>query len=72
MEISVQGLMLSLLQKSGLSFFSIFDIRSKQAFLSAHLHDSLHAKDKQEIIKFYKTSIYPAGGGGKTSFNCLF
>lgn len=46
-NIIVKDLSLSLLQEMGLSYFNIFDIRTTQAFLSAHLQDSLHAKDKK-------------------------
>ncbi len=40
----------------GLPHFHIFDIRSTQAFLSAHLQDSLHAKDEGEIIESLRIS----------------
>lgn len=50
-NIIVKDLSLSLLQEMGLSYFNIFDIRTTQAFLSAHLQDSLHAKDENEIVE---------------------
>ena len=49
-NIIVKDLSLSLLQEMGLSYFNIFDIRTTQAFLSAHLQDSLHEKDENEIV----------------------
>nr|WP_290143129.1 hypothetical protein [Helicobacter japonicus] len=39
-----------------MSYFSIFDIRSTQAFLSAHLQGSFHAKDEGEIIESLRIS----------------
>lgn len=59
-NIIVKSLSLSLLQEKGLPHFHIFDIRSTQAFLSAHLQDSFHAKDEEEIIESLE---YLAGGG---------
>ncbi|STQ86910.1 hypothetical protein LS73_007690 [Helicobacter muridarum] len=61
-NITAEGLSLSLLQEKGLPHFHIFDIRSTQAFLSAHLQGSFHAKDEREIIESLE---YLAGGGGK-------
>ena len=52
----LKSLSLSLLQEKGLSYFSIFDIRSTQAFLSAHLQGSFHAKDEGEIIESLRIS----------------
>lgn len=49
-----------MLQEKGLPHFHIFDIRSNQAFLSAHLQDSFHAKDGGEIIE----SLEHLAGGG--------
>ncbi|WP_300827345.1 DNA phosphorothioation system sulfurtransferase DndC [Helicobacter sp. UBA3407] len=51
-NIIVKGLSLSLLQERGLSYFNLFDIRTTQAFLSAHLQGSFHAKDEEEIMSF--------------------
>ncbi len=62
-NITLKALSLPLLQKVGLDTFHLFDIRSTQAFLSAHLQDSLHAQNEQEIIESLKTLI---GGGQKT------
>ncbi len=42
------------LQKKELSFFNIFDVRSKQAFLSAHLENSILYKNEQDIVSSYK------------------
>lgn len=55
-NIIAEGLSLSLLQEKGLPHFHIFDIRSTQAFLSAQLQGSFHAKDEREIIEFLKIS----------------
>lgn len=55
-NIIVKSLSLSLLQEKGLPHFHIFDIRSTQAFLSAHLQDSFHAKDEGEIIESLRIS----------------
>lgn len=60
-NIIVKSLSLSLLKEKGLPHFHIFDIRSTQAFLSAHLQDSLHAKDEGEIIE----SLEHLAGGGE-------
>lgn len=60
-NIIVKGLSLSLLQERGLSYFNLFDIRTTQAFLSAHLQGSFHAKDEGEIIESLE---HLAGGGG--------
>lgn len=60
-NIIAEGLSLSLLQEKGLPHFHIFDIRSTQAFLSAQLQGSFHAKDEREIIESLE---YLAGGGG--------
>lgn len=60
-NIIAEGLSLSLLQENGLPHFHIFDIRSTQAFLSAHLQGSFHAKDEREIIESLE---HLAGGGG--------
>lgn len=51
-SIIVKGLSLSLIKEIELSQFNLFDIRSTQAFLSAHLQGSFHAKDEMEIIAF--------------------
>lgn len=61
MEITALKLNLLSLHQKGLSYFSVFDIRSKQAFLSAHLQGSLHAKDEKEIIESLEQL---ARGGG--------
>ncbi len=53
-NIIAKGLSLYLLQEMGLSQFNVFDIRSTQAFLSAHLQGSLHAKGENEIIEYLK------------------
>ena len=51
-NIIVKSLSLSSLQERGLSYFNLFDIRTTQAFLSAHLQGSFHAKDEEEIMSF--------------------
>ncbi|WP_416826092.1 hypothetical protein [Helicobacter ganmani] len=51
-NIIVKSLSLSSLQEKGLPHFHIFDIRTTQAFLSAHLQGSFHAKDEEEIMSF--------------------
>ncbi len=50
MKIIFKKISLPTLQEKGLSSFFVIDIRSKQAFLSAHLQDSLHASNEQEVI----------------------
>ncbi|MBD5167547.1 MAG: hypothetical protein HDT11_01420 [Helicobacter sp.] len=60
-EIKANGFNLLSLQQKGLSYFSIFDMRSKQAFLSAHLQGSFHAKDEKEIIESLDQLV--RGGG---------
>ncbi|MBX7545032.1 hypothetical protein [Helicobacter turcicus] len=60
-NIILKALSLSLLQKMGLASFHLFDIRSTQAFLSAHLQGSLHAQNEKEIIEF----LAHLGGGGQ-------
>ncbi|WP_416862647.1 hypothetical protein [Helicobacter ganmani] len=67
-NIIVKGLSLSLLQERGLSYFNLFDIRTTQAFLSAHLQGSFHAKDEEEIIAYLG---YLAGGGVKIPLSSL-
>ncbi|MGI0439694.1 rhodanese-like domain-containing protein [Helicobacter himalayensis] len=62
-NIILKALSLSLLQKMGLASFHLFDIRSTQAFLSAHLQGSLHAQNEKEIIE----SLAHLGGGGGNS-----
>lgn len=59
-SIIVKGLSLSLIKEIELSQFNLFDIRSTQAFLSAHLQGSFHAKDEMEIIAFLEHLV---GGG---------
>lgn len=39
----------------GLSQFNLFDIRSTQAFLSAQLQGSFHAKDENDIIEYLRS-----------------
>ena len=56
-NIIVKSLSLFLLKEMGLSQFNLFDIRSTQAFLSAHLQGSFHAKDEREIIESLKIAI---------------
>lgn len=72
-NITAKVLSLSLLQEKGLAHFYICDIRSNQAFASAHLQGSFHAKGKREIIESLKYLAW--GGGGKIPskppFNCL-
>ena len=51
---TVEKLDLLSLQKKELSFFKIFDVRSKQAFLSAHLENSILYKNEQDIVSSYK------------------
>nr|QGT50230.1 hypothetical protein Helico6505_0620 [uncultured Helicobacter sp.] len=60
-DIIFKKLSLPTLQEKGLSSFFIIDIRSKQAFLSAHLQDSLHASNEQEVIDSLQAF---SGGGG--------
>lgn len=67
-NIIVKGLSLSLLQERGLSYFNLFDIRTTQAFLSAHLQGSFHAKDEGEIIESLE---HLAGGGVKIPLSSL-
>ncbi|WP_066389567.1 hypothetical protein [Helicobacter himalayensis] len=63
-NITLKALSLPLLQKMGLNSFFLFDIRSTQAFLSAHLQGSLHAqklhptfnKPKRKIHAKFKTA----------------
>ncbi|WP_245596275.1 DNA phosphorothioation system sulfurtransferase DndC [Helicobacter rodentium] len=54
-NIIVKSLSLSLLKEMELSQFNLFDIRSTQAFLSAHLQGSFHAKDENDIIEYLRS-----------------
>ena len=54
-NIIVKSLSLSSLQEKGLPHFHIFDIRSTQAFLSAHLQGSFHAKDEKILIEYLRS-----------------
>lgn len=69
MEITALKLNLLSLHQKGLSYFSIFDIRSKQAFLGAHLQGSFHAKDEKEIIESLEQLA--RGGGVKMPLSSL-
>ncbi|RDU68933.1 hypothetical protein CQA62_04850 [Helicobacter cholecystus] len=62
-SILIKSLPLSLLQEKGLSHFYICDIRSNQAFASAHLQGSFHTKDERRVIESLEQSV--EGGGGK-------
>ena len=56
-NIIVKSLSLSLLKEMGLSQFNLFDIRSTQAFLSAQLQGSFHAKDENDIIEYLRRAF---------------
>ncbi|RDU60090.1 hypothetical protein [Helicobacter sp. MIT 14-3879] len=65
-NITAKYLRLSSLKQKGLCAFCIIDIRTTQSFLSAHLQDSIHANNQQEIIDFLKENL--TGGGAARLF----
>ncbi|WP_300717315.1 hypothetical protein [uncultured Helicobacter sp.] len=57
---NIKALSLSMLKEKGLRDFCVIDIRSKLAFASAHLKDSVHLPTLKDILLFLPPPPPPA------------